>query len=198
MDKTVLYFNKEAYHSTPLIMHYMMNAILQEALSNQYELNYKVHPVATKEKETIINFVTYLSIVFVVLYSSFAAAFFIMSPIESRVNNSKHNQINAGVSVITFNLVGYVFDVIVLFFICLPVMIIPIYYYLTSLLSIEVLSKFKLLKIYLNLNFIFFSDASFILLFIFVLTVLPMIYVHSYFYRDDFTGYILSMLMMSK
>ncbi|XP_067006390.2 phospholipid-transporting ATPase ABCA3 isoform X2 [Anabrus simplex] len=170
------WFNGQPYHSPPLALSLIVNALLSAINSNISSISVTNHPLPyTAESQASIqmngNNVGF-QIAFNIGFSmSFVAAYFVMFPIKERISKSKHLQFVSGVEVLSFWFVSLAWDGII--------------FLLPALGLIITLASFQ------EESFSTFEELGrvFLILMFFGWAMLPYTYLFSYLFSLPATGY---------
>ncbi|KAF5273700.1 hypothetical protein FQA39_LY07390 [Lamprigera yunnana] len=175
-NSIIAWFNNEPYHSPPLALQLVMNAILQKETNNQHNIDIKNHPlkftINTKLTDLLRGRNMGFQIAFNVGFSmAFVSSFYIMFYVRERISKSKHLQFVSGVKVFAFWIPSFFCDMVT--------------FVLTSLCLIITLLIFH------EDGFTTAAELgrTFSVLLCFGFCMLPMIYLASYLFSIPSTGY---------
>lgn len=112
------YFNDQAFHSPAIAMQALVNSVLRYITNNTYSsVNVINHPLPRTEHEKVIDEMTEETTGFTVAFNivfgmAFLASSFTLFLIKERATKAKHQQFVSGVSLFTFWLATFTWDMI--------------------------------------------------------------------------------------
>nr|XP_022911287.1 ATP-binding cassette sub-family A member 3-like [Onthophagus taurus]XP_022911294.1 ATP-binding cassette sub-family A member 3-like [Onthophagus taurus] len=176
-DRFVAMFNNEPYHSPPLALQHVMNAVLQEQMdSDKYNIRFTNHPlpynVETQTDRMFQGNTMGFQLAFNIGFSmAFVSSFYVLFYVKERVNKSKHLQFVSGANVGVYWVTAYVWDFLTFVF--------------TSLCLVITLACFQ------EPGFATFEELGrvFLLLILFGLAMLPQTYLLALRFEVPSTGY---------
>ena len=116
--RAIAYFNDQAFHSPAISMHTLTNALLQYITNNtNYSLSVLNHPLPRTEHEKVTDEMTEETTGFTVAFNivfgmGFLASSFTLFLIKERATKAKHQQFVSGVSIFTFWMATFTWDMI--------------------------------------------------------------------------------------
>ncbi|KRT85363.1 ABC transporter ATP-binding protein [Oryctes borbonicus] len=175
-DTITAWFNNEPYHSPPLTLQYAINSIVKSKLGLDYSISFSNFPLpftidtqfARLAQGSNMGFQLAFNIAFSM---SFVSSFYVLFYVRERVNKSKHLQFVSGAKVSSFWLIAFVWDYMTFIF--------------TSLCLIITLACFQEdgFKTGIELG------RMLAILMFFGFSMLPMMYISSFFFTIPSSGY---------
>nr|XP_022911475.1 ATP-binding cassette sub-family A member 3-like isoform X1 [Onthophagus taurus] len=173
----IAWFNNEPYHSPPLSLQYVMNAIFQQKMnSSDYNILFSNYPLPYSPDTKMLNIKKGNTLGFQIAFNvgfsmAFVASFYILFCVKDRVINSKHLQFVSGLSASMYWLTAYLWDFVTFVFTTICLVGTLVCFQEEGFKTVGELSRLS------------------ILLLLFGLAMLPEMYLASFLFRVASTGY---------
>lgn len=178
MNGTTAWFNGEFYHTLPLTLNTLHRIMLKEAKGDDYDIELTNRPFVAQENETLSGhysnrtgltemFKTMILLVFIMTYWP---AVFIGFYIKERSCKAKLLQMISGVNKVTYWITSWIFDYFLFYVIIVVITIFIICFQIPFFTTIEEITEL------------------FIVINVYAFTILPMIYLFSYCFKNNSTG----------
>lgn len=174
--KLIAWFNNDAYHAAPIALAMILNSVYQKMVNTSAKINFVNHPLPFTLKTQITKLLSAdsmgMNVAFNLGFSmTFVSAYYILFSVRERVSKSKHLQFVSGVKVFIFWSTSFICDLISFF--------------VTSVATVATLALFQ------EKGFSTFGDMCRLLLILtlFSYSVLPFMYLASYFFEIPSTAY---------
>ncbi|KAF2898000.1 hypothetical protein ILUMI_08174 [Ignelater luminosus] len=170
------WFNNQPYHSPPLSLQMVLNAILHEEVSSKHNLQFNLFPLPYKIDTQLTKLSQGQNAGFQIAFNlgfsmAFVSAFYVMFYIKERVCKAKHLQFVSGISVLPFWLAAFVCDLLTFIFTSILVIITLAIFQEDGFKTVDELSRIFSILLYFGFS------------------MLPMMYLASYLFDIPSTGY---------
>ncbi|KAF5277493.1 hypothetical protein FQR65_LT03830 [Abscondita terminalis] len=175
-DSITGWFSNQPYHASPLCLQLLMNAVLQKEISTNHSIEFRHYPLPFQLDTRLKNLIRGTNFGFQIALNlgfsmAFVSAFYVMFYIKERSCKAKHMQYVSGVSVLPFWIASFICDILTFIF--------------TSSLILYTLLVFH------EDGFSSFAELGriFFVLLLLGYSVLPSMYIASYFFDIPSTGF---------
>ncbi|XP_063925793.1 phospholipid-transporting ATPase ABCA3-like isoform X3 [Zophobas morio] len=170
------WFNNNPYHSPPLALGLVLNLIFKEVVGNQGSISFVNNPLPYTAESKVQQLLQGNSMGFQLAFNigfsmAFVSSFYVLFYVKERVCKSKHLQFVSGVKVYIFWIMSFLCDLVTFIVTIIAVIITLVCFQEDGFRSANDLARI------------------FLLLFYFGCSMLPMMYVSSYFFNVPSTGY---------
>lgn len=172
------WFNGEFYHTMPLTLNTLHRAMLKQVKGNDYDIQLTNRPFHNKRNETNSDNHKYAEdledlikiMVLLVFIMTYWPAIFIGFYIKERNCKAKLLQMISGVNKVTYWITSWIFDYFLFYLIIVAITIFIICFQLPFFSTME-----EIMKLFFIIN-------------VYAFTILPMIYLFSYLFKNNSTG----------
>ncbi|KAK9739397.1 ABC transporter [Popillia japonica] len=162
----VAWFNDKPFHSPPLALQYVYNAILREKIGPDYSIQFGNYPFRENIQTADTGLAFLYNIMTICMFVTYVCPYYILFCVKERICRSKHLQLASGTNVSIFWFVTFVWDLASFIFVAFWV--------------ITVMMSYKA-----QINY----GAVIALIIVFGFAILPFIYLVAFLFRRPSSAY---------